>query len=186
MFGHSEVAESSKEHGPVIDSFRCMRDFDVRHRCSDEQSTPIRVVHTSQSITGILQRHLLMETASVLFRIDPHLDDPARSCPVGDLLFAPMEITSDAAACPGQLELRRGDLCWHSNFSNLSVCIINSPGHKERVRANGIPLRTNTMTIAAATLAGWSWARSHSERSANRRTRFRSAPTLPKFRPSLP
>jgi hypothetical protein len=149
MFAHSEGAESSKEHGRVVDSFRCRRSFDVRYRCSDEQSTPLLVVHASQSITGILQRRLLRETAAVLFRIGPDLDNPPRSRPVGGLLFAPLEIAGDAAACPGRLGRPRGHLCWHGHFSNLSVRTIDPLRHKERVRGNSIPVRTNTMTMKA-------------------------------------
>ena len=151
MFGHSEGTESSKEYGAVIDSSRCMRSFDARHRCSNEQSAPILVLRTSESTIGMLQRRLFMETAVVLFRIDLHLDDPPRSCPVGGLLFAPMGIAGDTEVCPGQLGLRRGDLCGRSHFSDLSVRTIDSPRHEERVRANDIALRTNTMTMAAAT-----------------------------------
>src|ERR1017187_1041422 len=154
MFGHSaEGTESSEGHGQAIDSIRRIRSLDVRHRCSDEQSNSIRVIRISQSIAGMLQRLLLLETAVVLFRIDPHLDDPPRGCPVGHLLFAPMEIAGDTEDCPRQLGLRRGDLCWHSYFSHFSVRTIDSPRHQERVQANDTALRTNTMTIAAAAFA---------------------------------
>src|SRR5450759_2915532 len=52
----SYLGTLSKEHGAVSDSFRCMHSFDVRHRCPDELSTPIHVVRTSKSITGVVQR----------------------------------------------------------------------------------------------------------------------------------
>ena len=145
MSWRSEGTESFEEHGPVVDRSRCMRSFDVRHRCSDEQSTSIYVLHFAQSVARMLQRRVLVETATVLFRIDPRLDTSPWSCLVGDLLFAPIGSAGDTDDCPAQLGLPRGDLCWRSHFSNLSVCTIDSPRHKERVRANGIALRT-TMT----------------------------------------
>ena len=150
-----------KELGAVADSSRCMRSFDARHRCSDEQSTPIRVLRISQSITGILQRRVLMEAAAVLFWIDPHLGDPPRRRPGRSLLLAPMDITGDPEAGWRQLGPHLGDLCWHRHFSNLTVRTIDSAQHKERVRANGMDLRTDTVTIATAvmgfpaTQAGW-------------------------------
>ena len=131
-----------------------MRSFDVRHRCSDEQSAPIRVVHTSKSITGMLQRGVLMEAAAVLFWIDPHLGDPPRSRLVGGILFAPMEIARGTEARRGQLGHRVGDLCRHRYFCNLPVRTINSPRHKEGVRADGIALRTNTVTLVVLQLSG--------------------------------
>src|ERR1039458_1237118 len=60
QYPHISV-HSSKEHGAVSDSFRCMHSFDVRHRCPDELSTPIHVVRTSKSTTGVVQRGVLME-----------------------------------------------------------------------------------------------------------------------------
>jgi hypothetical protein len=184
MSGRSEGTESSEEHGPVVDRFRYMRSFDVRHRCSDEQSTSIHVVHISQSVAGMLQRRVLMETATVLFRIDPRLDTSPWSCLVGGLLFSPIGSAGDTDACPAQLGPPRGDLCWHRHFSNLSVRTIDSPRHKERVRANGIALRTK-MTMQRRSTPCPSWLLGVSEATADRRPRLCSAPTLPKFRPSL-
>jgi hypothetical protein len=194
MFGHSEGPESSKGYGAVIDSSRCMRFFDARHRCSDEQSAPIRVLRTSESTIGILQRRVLMEAAAVLFWIDPPVGDPPRSRSGRSLYIAPMEISRDSEAGWGQLGPRLGDFCWHGHFSNLTVRTIDSPRHKERVRANGMDLRKNTVTIAAAVILG-SQRHGHGWTVANQvhatpeviplcRERF-TALTLPKFRPSL-
>lgn len=147
MFGHSEGTEGSKEHGAVADSSRCRRSFDARHCCSDEQSTPIHVLCISQSITGILQRRVLMEAAAVLFWIDPHVGDPPGCRPGRSLLLARMDITGNPEAGRRQLGPHLGHLCWHRHFSHLAVCTIDSARHKERVRANGMDLRTDTVTI---------------------------------------
>ena len=149
----SYLGTLSKEHGAVSDSFGCMHSFDVRHRCPDELSTPIHVVRTSKSITGVVQRGVLMEAAVVLFWIDPHLGSFPRGRLVGSILFAPVEIASGTEARRGQLGHRVGDLCRHRYFCNLPVRTRNSPRHKEGVRANGIALRVSTVTLAAAIYA---------------------------------
>src|ERR1039457_4237994 len=111
---------SSREHGTAIDSSRCIRSFDVRHRCSDEQSTPNHVLRTSKSITWMVQRGVLMEAAAVLFWRDPHFGDPPRSRLVRSILFAPVEIAGGPEARLGRLGNRVGDLCWHRCFCNRS------------------------------------------------------------------
>src|ERR1017187_5120531 len=145
---------SSKEHGTAIDSARGMRSFDVRHRCSDEQPTPNHVLRTSKSITWMVQRGVLMEAAAVLFWRDPHFGDPPRSRLVRSILFAPVEIAGGTEVPRGRLGHQVGDLRWHRCFCNLPVRTKNSPRHEEGVRTNGIALRTNTVTHAAARAAG--------------------------------
>lgn len=88
--------------------------------------------------------------------IDPPVGDPPRSRSGRSLYIAPMEISRDTEAGWGQLEPRLGDFCWYGHFSNLTVRTIDSPRHKERVRANGMDLRKNTVTIAAARDFGFS------------------------------
>ena len=91
------------------------------------------VLCTSKSITGMVQRGVLMEAAAVLFWRDSHFSDPPWSRLVGSILFAPVEIAGGPEARQGRLGHRVGNLCWHRCFCNLPVRTKNPPRHEEGV-----------------------------------------------------
>src|ERR1035441_4497870 len=118
---------SSEEHGTAIDSARGMRSFDVRHRCCDGQSTHNHVLCTSKSITGMVQRGVLMEAAAVLFWRDRHFSDPPWSRLVGSILSAPVEIAGGPEARQGRLGIEWGI------FAGIGVSVISRCAQRTRL-----------------------------------------------------